>query len=185
MRRLIGVLSVLLLLSLPAVTQERRREQHGTGVGGGFIPPHGPPPMRMEHRGGPEPAQKPVVEGRGFRDREGHPDAPHVHSNGEWVGHDRDRDDPRFHVERPFEHGRFTGGFGPRHLFGIERGNRERFWITGSAFSVAPFDYAYTDDWLWDRDQIVIYEDPDHPGWYLAYNPRTGTYVHVQYLGPG
>jgi hypothetical protein len=181
MRRLIGVLSVLLMLSVPALAQERRREQRGAG--GGYIPPHGPPPMRAQ-RQAPH-AQKPVIENHTFRDREGHPEAPHVHPNGEWVGHDYGREEGRFRVEHPFEHGRFTGGFGPGHVFRIERREGDRFWIGGVGFSVAAFDLAYASDWLWNSDQIVIYDDPDHEGWYLAYNPRTGTYVHVTYMGPG
>lgn len=185
-------IAVAFSLALPISAQEHgRREQQQTGghVGGGYIPPHGPPPI---HGGQPQhaaPAPSHGDEHHGeeahhdFRDMEGHPNAPHVHSNGEWVGHDVHRDDPRFHLAHPWEHGHFTLGFGPAHVFHLQGGNRERFWFNGVYFSVAPFDYAYVGDWLWNSDPIVIYDDPDDPGWYLAYNSRTGTYVHVLYLG--
>jgi hypothetical protein len=160
----------------PGYTQDRGHEEQHRGVGGGYVPPHGPPAVRQAQpqRSAPE---------RGFRDGAGHPEAPHVHSDGRWVGHDFAPNDARFHVDRPWEHGRFTLGFGPGHVFHLQGGNRERFWFNGNYFSVAPFDYGYVNDWLWNADPIVIYEDPDHPGWYLAYNSRLGTYVHVTYMG--
>jgi hypothetical protein len=103
--------------------------------------------------------------------------------NDQWVGHDSGANDPHYHVDQPWAHGRFTGGFGPQHVFVLAGGNRERFWFGNFYWDIAAYDYSIVAGWNWTGDQIVIYEDPDHDGWYLAYNPRLGTYAHVEYLG--
>jgi hypothetical protein len=175
LKRTIGTLAVVVLTMFALPSFAQRPASHSAPaprpeVGGGYIPSHGP----REHT--------PLPSG-GQTDRPGHPAAPHVDANtGRWVGH-TGGDDQNYRLDHPWEHGHFPAPVGPGHVWRLGGGGPGRFGFGGFYFNVAPYDVQYCDGWLWDSDDIIIYDDPDHPGWYLAYNVRLGVYVHVMFLG--
>jgi hypothetical protein len=176
-------LTALLVFSVPVFAQhENRPTAHPAPPMHGPSAYHGTPYQAPQHHDQGEPQRGQPEPRRNYSDKPGHPDVPHVDGKT-WVGHDTGRDDPHYHVDHPWEHGHFSGGFGPSHRWHLEGGGPGRFWFHGWYWSVAPYDVAFCNGWLWDSDDIVIYDDPDHIGWYLAYNVRLGTYVHVMYLG--
>jgi hypothetical protein len=187
MKKIFGPLLVLALITaLDAVAQRGSSQQHSAPPqhsapqrsapvhrgNGGQVPP---PPQARPQGGAPEhhTYQNGRVDQR-----------PHV-SDNRWYGHD-DRNDSRFHVDRPYEHGRFTN-FGTSHPYRFARVDRDRhrFWFNGGfGFEIFPDDWEFASGWCWTcPDDIIIYDDPDHPGWYLVYNTETGVYVHAQYIG--
>jgi hypothetical protein len=211
--KIAALLALFLSSSLYLYAQQRGGENRGgnerggapparTGasprpeVGHGHIPARGPAPLSANARGTAPPQgergaaapARPPERGRGgapprnYSEAPGHPSAPHVDArNDRWVGHEGG--DARYHLDHPWEHGHFPGEFGARHVYRLEGGGPDRFHFDGYFFMVAPTDVVYCNDWVWDSDDIVLYADPDDPGWYLAYNVRLGTYVHVEFLG--
>jgi len=163
-------LTVLLALSIPAFAEP----EGSTGNSLGRPPAHGP----KEFHGNPHPYDV----HRDFKDHDARLDFPHV-EGGVWVGHDTGPYDEHYMVKHAWAMGHYRGGFGPDHVRQLAGGEAGRFQFNGRTWSVSPYDAAYCLDWYWDRDNVSIYSDPDHAGWYLAYNIRLGTYVHVMYRG--
>jgi hypothetical protein len=173
-RPLVFPVALALLLALPVLAQRGgERGPNPPRADQGRIPP--PPPRRDNPRSEPEPER---------HDAGRMNSTPHVNKD-HWYGHDRP-DDKRYHIDQPFEHGRFEH-FGPSYRYRIERFDRDhhRFWLPGGFyFEVAAWDWPICADWCWDcADDFVVYEDTDHAGWYLLYNVHTGVYVHVNYMG--
>ena len=167
-------LAGLFVVALPGYAEH---DDHGNRTDREYsrtAPSQGP----REYHGSP----RQYYEGWDFQDHHGHPYYPHVDGT-RWIGHDTGREDEHYRIENPWEHGRWDGGFGRDHVWHLSGGVPEHFSFSGSNWNVARYDLAYCGDWDWEADSIAIYSDPDHVGWYLAYNLRLGTYVHVMYLG--
>ena len=115
------------------------------------------------------------------------------HDNGQYKGwekqeardnyrgwdHEHDRIVPGKHYPRGhYEH--------VREVFvarSIDYRTRNVILYDRSNWVVASYDLNRCRDWQRDRDQVYVYDDDHHPGWYLLFNARLGRYVHVEYSG--
>ena len=114
------------------------------------------------------------------------------HDNGKHKGWDNpnnphyrdwDSDHERIRPGRAYPHGRYDH---VREVFVARRFDyrtRHIFLYDNSDWVVAQYDLDRCRDWQWDRDQVYVYDDDHHPGWYLLFNARLGRYVHVEYFG--
>jgi hypothetical protein len=192
-----GIIGLPVLICLAALAQDKQP----AAVGGGHLPARGPAPGEAAapaRASTAAPGEPNSARAANFIpvDEKGHPNVPHVDARDDrWIGHDTGAGDSHYRLDRPWAHGRFTGGFGPQHEFVLAldkvdpglaewlAGGLERVTFGGFYWNVAPYDYNIPRGWKWNGDRVAIYQDPVHAGWYLAYSPRLGTYAHVEYLG--
>jgi hypothetical protein len=172
-----AALAVAVALASPVGAQHRR---------GGPPAASNPPRANQGHIPPPPPARSnPAEERQAEHLPTGHVnDMPHV-NHDQWFGHEA-ANDARFHLAQPFGRGRFAH-VGPTYRYNVLRvdANLHRLWFPGGGFfDVAAWDWPLCVDWCWTcGDDFVVYDDPDHPGWYVLYNIHTGVYVHCVYMG--
>jgi len=136
MSRIFGLLFVATLVVAPSIARpEGTGGQRGSGherggheFGGGVVPRY----ASVAFHGAP------IAHEHGFVDRTGHPNAPHVHTDGNWFGHDWGRSDGRFQLDHPFEHGRLPERLDFGHVYHLGGGDMRRFSLGG--FSLASPD---------------------------------------------
>jgi hypothetical protein len=127
------------------------------------------------------------------RDRDDRKDRDDHHDNckhkGEYKhgGHDDYRnwndDHERIRPGRHYPFGRYENVKRSFVSVSIDYRTRRVVLYDRSNWVVAPYDIARCRDWRWDRDDVFVYDDDHHPGWYLLFNARLGRYVHVEYFG--
>jgi len=132
---------------------------------------------------------------RGDRDDQGdRRDRGDRHDNGKhkgWYKHDWDDhrhwdyDHDRYRPGRAFPYGRYEHVRGSYRSVSIDIRTRRVILVDRSTWVVAPYDIRNCQDWQWDRDDVYVYDDDSHPGWYLFYNSRLGRYAHVEFFGMG
>jgi hypothetical protein len=185
MKRRLQLLVVLLYsASVPVFAQHPGEAPHPAESRPPAMPAN--PPRANEGRVPPAPVRRESdVQAETEKRENGKINASQHVNNDHWYGHDAPNDQ-RYHLDHPFPHGHFER-FGANYRYNIVKIDRDhhRFWFPGGFyFEVASWDWFICADWCWQcGDDFVVYEDPDHPGWYLLYNVHTGAYVHVQYLG--
>lgn len=101
--------------------------------------------------------------------------------------HEKDRDDrhDRGLHKGWYKHGRYKD---VKHVWKIrtyEVRTRRVVLVDRSTWVIASYDIPRCRDWAWDRDEVYVYDDDRHPGWYLLFNSRLGRHVHVEFFGAG
>ena len=129
------------------------------------------------------------------QDRDDEHEKHERHDRGRHLGwykhHDDDRDEhgdwdydgDRIEPGRYYPHGRFESNRQKFVLVSVNYGTRRVILDDHSTWVVAPYDVDHCRDWRWDRDNVQVYDDDIHPGWYVLFNARLGQHIHVEYFG--
>lgn len=129
------------------------------------------------------------------QDRDDEHEKHERHDHGRHLGwdkhHDEDRDEhgdwdyDDDHVVRGryYPHGHFKSSRRNFVFVSVNYDTRRVILDDHSTWVVAPYDIDHCSDWRWDRDDVEVYDDDIHPGWYVLFNARLGQHIHVEYFG--